>query len=124
MDKARTATKGLSIAHHPHHSDFDPGASASGAPLASKLSAVQTKQLEALYLELAEELGDLMLQPIFLADILVGMNRPGLEASIALAIEKLIRRHPHVYGETKVGDSADVLANWEQIKRSERKAKQ
>lgn len=123
-DKARTETKGLTIAHHPHRSDFDAAVSASGAPLPGNLTKEQASKLNALYGELSEELGDLLLQPLFLGDIIVGMGRPGLESSIALAIEKLIRRHPHVYGETEVADSAEVLANWEKIKKLEREAKE
>jgi NTP pyrophosphatase (non-canonical NTP hydrolase) len=118
-DRARTPTKGQTIAHHPHHSHFNSRASASGAPL-PPLSASDAERLDALHAELASELGDLLLQSAFIGDILVKMGRPGVEESLQRITEKLIRRHPHVYGTTDVKDSAEVLANWERIKHAER----
>lgn len=119
-DRARTATKGLSIAHHPHHADFDPAASASGAPLPQSFSAEERAELDRHYYELTKELGDLLLQSAFLGDILLAMGRPGVDACLGAIITKLIRRHPHVYGDFVVADSADVLKNWEKIKQAER----
>lgn len=119
-DRARTAKKGLTIGHHPHRPDFVATASASGAPLPSPLSAEEQAELDAAYRDLHAEIGDLMLQAAFLGDILVGMGRPGVEGSLRLIVEKLIRRHPHVYGDREVADSAEVLQNWEEIKREER----
>lgn len=121
-DKARSAKKGHSIAHHPHRSDFDSAASASGAPLPPR-SAEQQAALDALYSQLCEELGDLVLQVTFLGDILTGMRRGGAEQALALVVEKLIRRHPHVYGEASAASSAEVLANWEKIKQAEKNGK-
>jgi len=118
-DRARTPTKGQSIAHHPHRSDFSPAASASGAPL-PPLSASDAERLDALHAELAAELGDMLLQSAFIGDILIKMSRPGVEGSLLRITEKLIHRHPHVYGTTDVKDSAEVLANWERIKHAER----
>ncbi|MCB1218764.1 hypothetical protein KDL44_15370 [bacterium] len=120
-EKARTEKKGLSIAHHPHREDFRAEASASGAPLPAAISAEDRAKLDELYAELTEEIGDLALQSAFLADILHGMGRPGLDASLEQIVTKLVRRHPHVYGDREVQDSAEVLANWQQIKADEKK---
>ncbi|MEZ5338733.1 MAG: MazG nucleotide pyrophosphohydrolase domain-containing protein [bacterium] len=120
-EKARTQKKGLSIAHHPHRADFRAEASASGAPLPAEISPADAAKLDELYAELSEEIGDLALQSAFLADILHGMGRGGLDQSLELIVTKLVRRHPHVYGDREVQDSAEVLANWQQIKAEEKK---
>ncbi|MCC7479846.1 hypothetical protein IT575_15510 [bacterium] len=121
-EKARTAKKGHSIVHHPHHPDFGPDQSASGAPLPPlfELPAEQQEELDRLYSELSEELGDLTLQSAFMGDILLAMGRGGVDASLEAIVRKLIRRHPHVYGEASAADSAEVLANWEKIKQAEK----
>jgi tetrapyrrole methylase family protein/MazG family protein len=70
--------------------------------------------------DLKEELGDLLLQVLFHAQI---ANEDGdfrLADSMRYTIEKLERRHPHVFGDQTVEDSEEVLRNWEQIKRQER----
>jgi NTP pyrophosphatase (non-canonical NTP hydrolase) len=121
MDRARTAKKGHSIAHHPHHSDFSAAASAAGAPLPARLSDEEVARRDELYGELVEEIGDLALQSVFLGDILLAMGRPGLDGSLEQIVNKLIRRHPHVYGDVEAHDSAQVLANWQQIKEAEKK---
>jgi NTP pyrophosphatase (non-canonical NTP hydrolase) len=118
-ERARTDKKGHSIAHHPHHADFDPAASASGAPL-PVLDATTAAERDRLYAALAGELGDLLLQAAFMGDILQGMGRGGVDDFAARIIEKLVRRHPHVYGDVQAADSAAVLANWERIKQRER----
>lgn len=119
-DKARTAVKGLTIAHHPHRADFKSTASATGAPLPEVLSTEQRQHLDGLYAALQDEMGDFLLQSAFLGEILTAMGREGIEKSLELIVEKLVRRHPHVYGDREVADSSEVLANWEEIKRSER----
>jgi len=70
--------------------------------------------------ELAEELGDLLLQVVFHCQL--GRERGAFDFdTITRGItEKLIRRHPHVFGTTKVKDVDEVWANWEQIKRAEK----
>ena len=69
--------------------------------------------------KLAEELGDLLLQVVFHAQ-LASESGDFAIADVAKAIvEKLIRRHPHVFGDVFVSDSDQVLKNWEQIKRGE-----
>ncbi len=119
QDKARTSKKGHTIGHHPHRDDFDAAVSASGAPLPAELTAEQQRELDGLYRELYKELGDLLLQAAFQGDILHAMGRPGVGHSLELLIAKLIHRHPHVYGDREVIDSAEVLRNWEEIKRAE-----
>lgn len=66
--------------------------------------------------ELKKELGDLMLQIVFQAEIAKEENRFSLQEVIQHINEKLIRRHPHVFGDTQVKDENDVKNNWEQIK--------
>ena len=70
--------------------------------------------------ELQEELGDLLLQVLFHAEIATEEGDFRLIDSVGYAIEKLTRRHPHVFGDQTVQDSQEVLLNWEQIKRQER----
>ncbi len=66
--------------------------------------------------ELRKELGDLLLQIVFQAEIAAENNRFTLPEVIANINNKLIERHPHVFGDVKVRNAADVAANWEQIK--------
>jgi tetrapyrrole methylase family protein/MazG family protein len=70
--------------------------------------------------ELKEELGDLLLQVLFHAQIATEDGDFRLIDSVGYAIEKLIRRHPHVFGDVQAHDAQAVLLNWEQIKREER----
>lgn len=71
-----------------------------------------------------EELGDVLFQVVIHAQLAEEEGRFSF-ADIARAIaDKLIARHPHVYGELKVADSAAVLRNWEAIKARERSRKQ
>ena len=69
---------------------------------------------------LKEELGDLLLQVLFHAQIAVENGDFRLIDSVAYAIEKLVRRHPHVFADVDVASSDEVLLNWEQIKRQEK----
>ncbi len=66
--------------------------------------------------ELKKELGDLLLQIVFQAEIAEEKSRFTLKNVIASINQKLIRRHPHVFGEIKVKDEDEVKNNWEQIK--------
>ncbi len=66
--------------------------------------------------ELRKELGDLLLQIVFQAEIAAENDRFVLADSIHHINEKLIRRHPHVFGDTSVKDAGEVADNWEQIK--------
>ena len=66
--------------------------------------------------ELKKELGDLLLQIVFQAEIGEEQDRFTMEEVIRHINEKLIRRHPHVFGDVKVKDAEEVKENWEQIK--------
>ncbi len=66
--------------------------------------------------ELKKELGDLLLQIVFQAEIGEEQNRFNLEEVIKTINEKLIRRHPHVFGNIQVKNAEEVKDNWEQIK--------
>jgi len=67
-----------------------------------------------------EELGDLLLQVVFHSQIATEENKFTAEDVCKEIADKLIRRHPHVYGTDTVADSKEVLVNWETIKRSEK----
>jgi len=69
-----------------------------------------------------EELGDVLMQVVFHAQLAEEAGHFDLEAVAAEANEKLVRRHPHVFGTgDKIGTSADVLVKWEEIKALEKK---
>jgi len=70
--------------------------------------------------EMAEELGDLLLQVVFHAQLAKERGAFDFEKVTRHLVEKLIRRHPHVFGTTKVKDVDEVWANWEKIKRAEK----
>ncbi len=70
--------------------------------------------------KLEEELGDLLLQIFLHAQIATEDGDFRLADTTATIIEKLIRRHPHVFGQATVQNADEVLRNWEQIKREER----
>lgn len=69
---------------------------------------------------LREELGDLLLQVVFHADLAGERGAFTLDDAAHHVCEKLIRRHPHVFGDTDAGDTQAVLRQWEQIKRAEK----
>jgi MazG family protein len=71
----------------------------------------------------AEEMGDLLLQIVFHSQIARETGRFTVADVIRDVHEKMVRRHPHVFGEKGAKDAADVLKNWEQIKSEERRAK-
>jgi XTP/dITP diphosphohydrolase len=70
-----------------------------------------------------EELGDILLHLVFYAKIGSEQNQFELEEVINGVCEKLIHRHPHIYGDVKVADEEDVKRNWEQLKLKEGKGK-
>ena len=69
---------------------------------------------------LAEELGDLILQPVFHMRLAERAGTFGFDEPLKRISDKLIRRHPHVFGETLVADSDEVLKNWDKIKQTEK----
>src|SRR5271155_989858 len=70
--------------------------------------------------EMAEELGDLLLQVVFHCQLARERGAFDFEKVTRHLVDKLIRRHPHVFGTTKVKDVDEVWANWEKIKRAEK----
>ena len=73
---------------------------------------------------LKEELGDLLLQVVMHAQIAEEEGLFTMDDVIKGVSEKMIRRHPHVFGETVVADSGEVLENWDKIKKQEKSGKE
>jgi tetrapyrrole methylase family protein/MazG family protein/ATP diphosphatase len=73
--------------------------------------------------DLREELGDLLMQVVFLAELGRAEGSFQIDDVVAGIADKLERRHPHVFGDVKVADSAEVLRNWESIKAEEKKGR-
>lgn len=67
-----------------------------------------------------EELGDMMLHILFYSKIASEENKFSITDVLQTIAQKLIRRHPHVYGTTEVEDAVEVKKNWEQIKLQEK----
>lgn len=72
--------------------------------------------------ELCEELGDLLLQIVLHAQIAKDDKEFEIGDVIAGISNKIIRRHPHIFGDVKVKDSRDVMRNWEALKNKEGKS--
>ena len=73
--------------------------------------------------DLEEELGDLLINILMQAEIAAEHQTFTIDSIASKAAEKLVRRHPHVFGDSNVGTINAVLIQWEEIKRSERKSK-
>ncbi len=71
---------------------------------------------------LAEELGDILVQVAFHADIAREAGEFSVDQVITYINEKLVRRHPHVFGDATAADAREVERNWERIKEAERKS--
>lgn len=80
------------------------------------VDAIQSGDKKAI----AEELGDLLLQVVLQTQIASEANDFTLEEVATGITEKLIRRHPHVFGDVEVNNAAEVNQNWEQIKAQEK----
>jgi tetrapyrrole methylase family protein / MazG family protein len=74
--------------------------------------------------KLCDELGDLLLQVVLQAQLAREDGYFDIRDVIAGHVDKLIRRHPHVFGDVQVAGSDEVLVNWEQLKRQERPERQ
>jgi MazG family protein len=72
---------------------------------------------------LAEELGDLMLQSVFFAQMASEEGKFRIDDSLDAISEKLIRRHPHIFGDGTAKTSDDVKRRWDEIKAGEKKDK-
>ncbi len=70
--------------------------------------------------KMKEELGDLCFNVAFLSKLAEKERRFSLQDVLQGIIEKLIRRHPHIFGEAKIGTTDEVLKQWEAIKRKEK----
>src|SRR4029079_15534985 len=72
--------------------------------------------------DLREELGDLLFQITFFARVAQERGEFNIDDVIEEVHAKMVRRHPHVFGDTEAGDTAEVLRNWEAIKAEEKRA--
>jgi MazG family protein len=79
------------------------------------IDAIDSGSREAL----KDELGDLLLQVVFLGELARTDGAFGPDDVVRTIVEKLVRRHPHVFGEVAVSGSAEVLTNWDKIKLQE-----
>ncbi len=70
--------------------------------------------------EFCKELGDLLLQIVFHAEIAAEAGRFTIADVVESISKKLVRRHPHVFGDAEVASAADVVRNWSRIKAEER----
>ena len=86
---------------------------------AETVDAISNGELE----ELPGELGDVLLQVAFHSVIAEEAGTFAYSDVENEIVEKLIRRHPHVFGETQVADSTEVVTNWNEIKKLERAGK-
>lgn len=73
--------------------------------------------------ELASELGDLILQVVFFSQMASEAGHFTVDDALIAINEKLIRRHPHVFGDESAATSGDVLKRWDEIKAAEKKQK-
>jgi MazG family protein len=69
--------------------------------------------------KIAEELGDMVFLGLFCLEMLGERGKVGLAESLHRAAQKLIRRHPHVYGDAVVGDGDAAYRQWQEIKQAE-----
>src|SRR6187401_1633530 len=72
--------------------------------------------------ELRDELGDLLFQIVFYAQVAKERGEFNVDDVIGAIHDKMVRRHPHVFGNVTAEDSATVLLNWETMKAEERRA--
>ena len=73
--------------------------------------------------DLCDELGDLLFQVVYHAQMAVEEEAFSFDDVVTAICQKMIRRHPHVFGNTSVSDKEEVRRSWEEIKTAERKAK-
>ncbi|HWD40036.1 MAG TPA: nucleoside triphosphate pyrophosphohydrolase [Fimbriimonas sp.] len=78
--------------------------------------AIDTKDME----QLCQELGDLLLQPVLHAQMEKLEGRFDIDDVARAICDKLIRRHPHVFGDVEAADADQVLRNWDAIKKTEK----
>jgi MazG family protein len=83
------------------------------------LEAIENRDWE----ELPGELGDLLLQVLFYAEMAGEQGHFSIDEVLEILSDKLVRRHPHVFGDVQAATSGEVLKNWEAIKAGERAQK-
>lgn len=83
------------------------------------VDAIDSGEPEAL----REELGDLLLQVVFQAELARAKGWFGPDDVVSAIVDKLVRRHPHVFGDEKADTSAEVLVNWEKLKAKEKQGR-
>ncbi len=83
------------------------------------LDAIDAKDRHAL----REELGDLLLQIVFQAELARREGAFAIDDVVAGIVDKLVHRHPHVFGDATAEDAEEVLRNWEKIKAAEKKGR-
>lgn len=81
------------------------------------ISAIETQDFD----HIREELGDMLFELIFIAKFGKEQNKFTMDDVIKGIEEKIVRRHPHVFGDVKVKDTKEVLKNWDAIKKQEKK---
>jgi tetrapyrrole methylase family protein/MazG family protein/ATP diphosphatase len=72
---------------------------------------------------LREELGDLLLQVVFQAELARREGSFAIDDVVEAIVDKLVRRHPHVFGHLSAKDADEVLRNWEKLKAAEKKGR-
>jgi len=75
------------------------------------------------YPHMQEEVGDILLHVMFQAQIAAKNKKFDIEDVIDGLIKKIKRRHPHVFGSSKVNSTKEIIANWNRIKAQEKKQK-
>lgn len=90
---------------------------------AEVVAAIRIFDQTGSYENLREELGDVLLQVVMHAQIAKEEGLFSIEDVIHEVAEKMVRRHPHVFGDVMVSGSGQVLENWEEIKKKEKEGK-
>ena len=83
------------------------------------VQAIENKDDE----NLCEELGDVLLQVLMHSQIAAEEQRFTIEAVVDMLAQKLVRRHPHVFGDAKALTAEEGLASWEAVKQKEKEAR-
>ena len=84
--------------------------------------AIQEAEQTGNTANLTEELGDVLLQVVFHSAIAAERGDFAIDEVVQGVSEKLILRHPHVFGETELATAKDVLDNWDELKKNQQKA--
>ncbi len=90
---------------------------------AEVIAAIRIYDQTGNYENLREELGDVLLQVVMHAEIASEEGLFSMEDVVSEVAEKMVRRHPHVFGNITVNGSGQVLENWEEIKKKEKEGK-